>query len=64
MAWALVLDDGRSLEVCEVYGQSGLAVSLYDERGDVIYERNLRTDDPKSAMCDIEHEAWEMGWRW
>ena len=62
VAWVLELDDGRSLEVCEVYGQSGLTVSLHDERGGMVYERDLRTDDPHVAQRTIEDEARERGW--
>lgn len=62
VAWVLELDDGRSLEVCEVYGQSGLTVSLHDERGDVVYEYDLCTDDPHTAQRAIEDEARDRGW--
>lgn len=62
MAWTLALDDGRSLEVCEVYGQSGTTVSMHNERGDAVYKCDLSTDDPRVAQRAIEDEAREMGW--
>ena len=62
VAWVLELDDGRSLEVREVDGQGGLTVSLHDERGGMVYERDLRTDDPHVAQRTIEDEARERGW--
>ena len=62
VAWVLELDDGRSVEVCEMYGQGGLTVSLHDEHGRMVYERDLRTDDPHVAQRAIEDEARERGW--
>lgn len=62
VAWVLELDDGCSLEVCEVDWQSGLTVSMHDERGRMVYERDLRTDGPHAAQRTIEDEARERGW--
>ena len=62
VAWVLTLDDGRSLEVCEVDCQSGLTVSLHDERGGMVHECDMRTDDPHVAQRTIEDEARERGW--